>query len=104
MEVADGPCRANVDRRADVVVELLLPQLLRQRLARLLPRKCLDGTVETDSVALSVPVCNPYGWSLDCSMDLPSNRWSCLCDRPSRGEASKMGTVLLLHPNWQPRL
>ena len=87
MEGAGGRCRVSVDRQADVVVLLPLPQ--RPRLAL---RKCLDGTVERDSVALNVPVSNPCGWSLDCSMDLPWNPLICSLIAPPRGEASKMGT------------
>ena len=92
VEGADGRCRVSVDRQADVVVLLRLPQRPKLEL-----RKCLYGAVETDSVALNVPVSNQCGWSLDCSMDLPWNPLTCSLIAPPRGEASKNGDRLLLH-------
>lgn len=93
-----------VDRPADAVVAAVgLLQLLQLRPLRprlVLPR-CLDGTVETDSVALNVPVSNPCDWSLGCSMDLPSNPLTCSVIAPPRGEASKNGGQFVSPPNWQ---
>lgn len=91
----------SVGRPADAVVAavgLLLLQQQRPLRPRLVLPRCF---VETDSVALNVPVSNPCGWSLGCSMDLPSNPLTCSVIAPPRGEASKNGGQFVSPPNWQ---